>query len=87
MSNLAVRLTLLLSGSSSTPYHSTGTTPENLQKLLRQMLGGFKKALRGVSVEAPKPDSGAFSGRFGSDSGVLPGRNSDFWCVTPTFDL
>ena len=36
----------------------------------------------GVSAEAPKPHSGAFSGRFGSESGSLPGSNSDFWSVT-----
>ena len=35
-------------------------------------LGGFKKALGGVSVEAPEPHSGSFSGRLGSDSGVSP---------------
>ena len=50
-------------------------------------LGGFKKALRGFSVEAPKPHLGPFSGRFGSDSGGLPGYNSDFWSVTPTLGL
>ena len=43
-----------------------------------QNLAGFKKASRGFSVEARKPDSGAFSGRFGSDFGGLPGCNSDF---------
>ena len=46
--------------------------------------GGFKRALRGFSVEAPKPDSGCFSRRFGSDSGCLPGCSSDSWSVTPT---
>ena len=50
-------------------------------------LGGFKKALRGFSAEAPKPDSGPVSGRLGSDFGGLPGCNSDFWSVTPTFGL
>ena len=50
-------------------------------------LGGFKKALGVFSVEAPKPDSGSFSGRFGSDSGGLPGCNSDFWSVMPTCGL
>ena len=40
--------------------------------------GGLKKALRGVSVEAPKPHSGTFSGWSGSGSGGLPGSNSDF---------
>ena len=54
-----------------------------------KVLGGFKfkKVLRGFSVEAPKPNSDAFSGRFGSDSGGLPGCNSDFWSVTRTFGL
>ena len=46
----------------------------------RRLQGGF-------SVEAPKRHSGPFSGRFGSDSGGLPGCNSDFWPVTPTFGL
>ena len=50
-------------------------------------LGGFKKALRRTFVEAPKPHSGVFSGRFGSDSEGLPGCSSDFWSVTPTFGL
>ena len=55
---------------------------------VRNALGGFKKALKGgFSAEAPKPDSGPLSGRFGSDSGGLPGCNSDFWSVTPTFGL
>ena len=40
-------------------------------------LGGFG----GFSVEAPEPDSGSFSGRFGSDSGGLPHWNSDFWSL------
>ena len=48
-------------------------------------LGGFKRALRGFSVEAPKPHSGPFSGRFGSDSGGLPGCNSDFWSESSDF--
>ena len=48
---------------------------------------GFKKALRPFSVERPKSRSGAYSGRFGSDSGAPPGRISDFWPVTPTFAL
>ena len=46
-------------------------------------LGGFKKALRGCAV--PKPDSGPFSGRFGSDSVCLPGCNSDFLVRTSGF--
>ena len=50
-------------------------------------LDEFKNALRGFSVEAPKPHSGPFSGRFVSDSGALPGCVSDFWSVTPTFGL
>ena len=41
--------------------------------------------IRGFFVEAPKPDSGPFSGRFGSDSGGLPSRSSDFRLVTLTF--
>ena len=49
-------------------------------------LGGFKKALKGVSAEAPKPHVGPFCRRFGSDSGGLrAGRNSDFWSIAPTF--
>ena len=53
----------------------------NRQKYAKNWLAGFKKALKGFSVEAPKPHSGSFSGRFGSDSGGLPGCNSDFWSV------
>ena len=64
-----------------------------------QLLAGFcshfrslfqrwiQEGFKGFSAEAPKPDSGAFSGRFGSDFGGLPGCNSDFWLVTPTFGL
>ena len=51
------------------------------------ILGGFKKALRGFSVEAPEPHSGPFSGRLGSDSRGLPGCNSDSWSVTLTSGL
>ena len=42
---------------------------------------GFKG---GFSVEAPNPNSGSFSGRFGSDSGGLTSCNSD---LSPTFGL
>ena len=45
---------------------------------------GFKG---GFSAKVPQPDSGPFSGRFGSDSGGLPHCNSDFWPVTPIFGL
>ena len=38
----------------------------------------IQEGFKGFSVEAPKPHLGAFSGRFGSDSGGLPGCNSDF---------
>ena len=51
------------------------------------ILAGFKKALRPFSVERPKPRSGAYSRRFGSDFGAPPGRISDFWPVTPIFAL
>ena len=47
----------------------------------------IQEGFKGFSAEAPKPDSGAFSGRFGSDFGGLPGCNSDFCPVTPTFGL
>ena len=56
-------------------------------KMTFKAKAGFKKALRGFSAEAPKPDSGSFSGRFGSDSGGPPHCNADFWTVTPTFGL
>ena len=56
-------------------------------RVLYFSLGGFTIALGGFSVEAPEPHSGPFSGRFGSDSGGLPGCNSDFWSATPTFGL
>ena len=46
------------------------------REMVLHVLGGFKKALRGFSVEAPY--SGFFSGLFSSDSGGLPGCNSDF---------
>ena len=40
--------------------------------------------LRGrFSVEAPKPHSDSFSGRFGSDSGGLPGCNSGAFGLQP----
>ena len=42
---------------------------------VRWIQEGFKDWF---SVEAPKPHSGFLSGRFGSDSGGLPGCNSDF---------
>ena len=50
----------------------------------RRIQEGFK---RGISVEAPKPNLGFFSGRVGSDSGGLPGCNSNIWSVTPSFGL
>ena len=49
--------------------------------------GGFQKASMVGSVEAPKPYSGTFSGRFGSDSGGPPGYNSDSRPVSPTCGL
>ena len=46
-------------------------------------LAGFKKALRGFSVEKHlNPIRGPFS-----DFGGVPGCNSDFLSVTPTFGL
>ena len=55
-------------------------------------IGWIQDGFKGVSVGAPKPHSGPFSGWFGSDSGGLPGcnsdfsvRNSDFRLVTLTF--
>ena len=63
-------------------HSGRGQSPENPQTIPLEFnfrLGGFKKALRGgVSVEAPKPNSDALSGRFPSDSGALPACNSDF---------
>ena len=41
-------------------------------------LAGFKEALRPFSVERPKPRSGTFSGRFGSDLGSPPGLYLQF---------
>ena len=52
-----------------------------------QTLAGLKKALRPFSVERLKPDSGTYSGRFGSDFGAPPGCISNFWPVTPIFVL
>ena len=56
-------------------------------RIARTWVVGLKQALGGVSVEAPEPHSGPLSLRFGSDSGGLPGFNSDVWFVTPTFGL
>ena len=53
-------------------------------KTLRWIQEGFKG---GFSVDAPKRHLGSFSGRFGSDSGSLPGSISDFRSVTLTFGL
>ena len=53
-------------------------------KKQRPDLGGFKKGLRGVSVEA---HSGSSSLQFGSASGGLRSSNSDLWSVTQTFGL
>ena len=50
------------------------------------LLVGFKKAFKG-GILYPRPHSGSFSGRFGSDSVGLSGCNSDFGSVTPTFGL
>ena len=51
-----------------------------MSKKKTDQLGGFKKALRAFSAEAPQRHSGSFSRRFGSDSGGLP-------AVTLTFGL
>ena len=69
-------------------YHSTFLDYTSTFSLTTHTVGGFKKASRDgfLHVEALEPFSGP-SRRFDPDSGGLPGCNSDFWSVTPTFDL
>ena len=75
------------SAASKITYVRPVSIPENTSNK-GEKLGWIQEGFEGgFSVEAPKPELGPFSGQFGSDSGGLPGCNSDFWPATPTFGL
>ena len=65
--------------------NDTTNFPPNVHGIHHSCLSWIQEGFKGGgSAETPKPDSGSFSGRFGSDSGGLPHCNSDFGPVTPT---